>query len=136
MIAPRTLAPLLCTIAAGCMPQVRPAAVARPDPIVRQLVSLAASRIQRCYQAPRLPRASRLIETTLAVRYAPDGTLATLPEVLVQRGVTDGNRGDAERMAEAARAAVVRCTPLNLPAEHYHDGWDMFQVTFSPKAVA
>jgi hypothetical protein len=136
MIAPRAIAPLLCTIAAGCMPAVRPAAAARPDPVVRQLISQAASRIQRCYQAPRLPRASRLIETTLAVRYAPDGSLATLPEVVVQRNVTDANRGDAERMAEAARAAVIRCAPLNLPAERYQGGWDMFQLTFSPKAVA
>ena len=114
----------------------RPTAAPRIDPAARQMILLAAQRIQRCYQPPRLPHISRQIETVLAVSYAPDGNLAALPELVAQHGVNDANRDDAARMAEAARLAVIRCTPLKLPAEHYHDGWDMFQLTFSPKAVA
>ena len=107
-----------------------------PDPIARQLIAQAASRIQRCYSAPRLGHAARQIETVLAVRYAPDGTLVELPELVAQRGVTDENRADAARMADAARLAVIRCAPLALPVEHYQNGWDRFELTFSPKAVA
>ena len=120
---------------AGCAPALREP-VAHRDPIAPRLIAQAAARIQRCYRAPRLGHAARQIETVLAVRYAPDGTLSALPELVAQRGVTEENRADAERMAEAARLAVIACAPLALPVEHYQGGWDSFELTFSPKAVA
>ncbi len=131
----RLPAVMLLAVAGGCMPVVR-GTVARHDPLAQQLIALAAARIQRCYSMPRLGHAARQIETKLSVRYAPDGSLAAVPELVAQRGVTDANRADAGRVAEAAVAAVIRCTPLNLPPEHYRDGWDMFELSFSPKAVA
>lgn len=126
---------LLSALAAGCMPALRSAAP-RADPAALRLIAVAAERVQRCYHAPRLGHAARQIETVLAVRFAPDGSLAELPAVVAQRGVNDDNRADAERMAEAARLAVLRCAPLALPADHYQGGWDSFLLTFSPKAVA
>ena len=126
---------LLFSALAGCATAPRGVAI-RHDPVAQRLIALAADRIQRCYRTPRLSHAARQIETVLAVRYAPDGSLAELPELIAQRGVTDENRDDAERMAEAARLAVIRCAPLALPADHYQGGWDRFELTFSPKAVA
>lgn len=126
---------LFLSALAGCAPELR-APATHHDPLAPRLIALAASRIQRCYQPPRLGHAARQIETVLGVRYAPDGNLAELPELIAQRGVTDENRADAGRMAEAARLAVIACAPLVLPADHYRDGWDRFELTFSPKAVA
>lgn len=124
----------LCALA-GCALEPRAAAI-RHDPLAPRLIALAASRIQLCYRPPRLGHAARQIETVLGVRYAPDGNLAELPELIAQRGVTDENRADAARMADAARLAVISCAPLALPADHYQNGWDRFELTFSPKAVA
>ena len=132
---PRHAPVLFLSALAGCAPELR-GPLAHHDPLAQQLIALAASRIQRCYRPPRLGHAARQIETVLAVRYAPDGNLAELPALIAQRGVTEENRADAARMAQAARLAVISCSPLALPVEHYQDGWDRFELTFSPKAVA
>lgn len=100
------------------------------------MVALAADQVKRCYHAPRGGRGARDIVTVLRVAYAPDGTLAELPALVAQRGVTDMNRALAAGLAEAAALAVVNCVPLKLPAERYPRGWDSFELTFSPKAVA
>ena len=59
-----------------------------------------------------------------------------LPELIAQRGVTPTNQHYATRMTEAATLAVIRCSPLSLPPELYQGGWDDFELTFSPRAVA
>ena len=125
------LVPLL-----ACAPPSRPVAPPRPDPEMARVIARAADEIRRCYRAPQGQRGGRGIVTTLRVSYAPDGTLAELPIVLAQRGVTDDTVVAARNLAEAASLAVIRCVPLRLPAERYRGGWDSFDLTFSPKAVA
>jgi hypothetical protein len=130
---------LLGLVLAGCVE--RPARTAgaveaRPDPGMARVIAMAADQVKRCYQAPRVGRDGRGIATVLRVAYAPDGTLAELPALVLQRGVTDENRAAAAALAEAAALAVVRCAPLKLPPERYRNGWDSFVLTFSPKAVA
>jgi hypothetical protein len=123
------------------MPTPKPEIVASapkgPDPIaVKHATALAAETVKTCYSSPRLGRSAQLIVTVLRVRYLEDGTLANEPEVVRQFGVTDDNRPFADSMARAAIEAVKRCSPLNLPPELYTQGWDEFELTFSPRGLA
>ncbi len=121
---------------AACAPVPVAVAPHRPDPEAQRVIAMAADQVKRCYQAPRVGRGARGIVTVLRVAFAPDGTLAELPQLIGQRGVTDDNRAAAPPLAEAAALAVVRCAPLRLPPERYRGGWDSFELTFSPRAVA
>jgi len=58
--------------------------------------------------------------------------VAVAPEVVEQTGVTGGNSSYARQMAEIARRAVLRCSPVSLPAELYEGGWDDFELRFIP----
>jgi hypothetical protein len=95
----------------------------------------AAVQVQRCYRAPRVPHGGRQIATRLRVRFTPEGTLAALPAIVWQSGVTPDNQRYAKAMGEAAILSVMRCSPLHLPAELYARGWDEFDLTFSPRAA-
>ena len=65
-----------------------------------------------------------------------DGALIGLPRFVSQQGVTAANESYAERMAEAASLAVVRCSPLRLPAALHRGGWDEFDLIFSHAMLA
>jgi hypothetical protein len=119
---------------AGC---ASPGAIDRVHPVVaNQLLSSAAEQVKRCYHSPRIARSGRQIITNLLVRYNPDGTLAGLPMVLSQSGVTPHNQVYAGRMAEAARLAVIQCAPIRLPPDQHAQIWSYFTLTFSPRANA
>ena len=124
-----TAAPALPIAAAKVRPSM-------PQQVVAQLTASAARQVKRCYRSPKLGRDARQISTRLRVNYAPDGQLTTLPVVVAQDGVTDANRAAASAMAEAAMLAVIRCSPLSLPREHYNAGWDEFDLTFSLRTFA
>lgn len=124
-------------LAVACTPAPK-IAHSRPnvDPeIVAQVMSSAAAQVQHCYRVPRVSHLGKQITTRVAVRLNADGTLAGLPSILFQTGVTEKNRLEAERMAEAANLAIIRCAPLHLPPEHYRLVWESFELTFSPRAV-
>jgi hypothetical protein len=121
-------------LVAGCVSAPRPAG---PDTrVLAGIVAMAADQVKRCYRAPRVAREGRQITTVLRVRYGTDGMLTGLPQVVAQTGITESNRIYAARMAEAASLAVIQCAPIRMPAEYYHGGWDEFDLTFSPRAVA
>jgi hypothetical protein len=124
---------LLAALSGGCI--VLPAEPARNFEVEQALQS-AARQVHRCYRAPRVSSAGRLIVTRLRVRLTPDGQLAGLPVLIGQSGVTPTNRTSARPMAEAAIAAVLRCAPLRLPPDLYARGWSAFELTFSPLGVA
>ena len=124
---------LLVALAGGCV--LLPAAPARHGEVEQALQS-AARQVHRCYRAPRVSSAGRLIVTRLRVRLTPDGQLAGLPILIGQSGVTPSNRTSAAPMAQAAIAAVMRCAPLRLPPDLYARGWSAFDLTFSPLGVA
>ncbi len=134
MIAPFVLSLLL---AAAGPADVAWASPRQSDPAAasRVLVS-AAMQIKRCYRSPPIAREARQITTRLRVRYAQDGTLAQMPLVVTQDGITPENQPFAARMAEAAIQAVIRCAPLRLPADEYDRIWREFELTFSPSGVA
>jgi hypothetical protein len=99
------------------------------------MASAAASQVKRCYRTPRVPSVGRRIVTHLRVRYSADGMLEGAPQLLSQEGVTAENETYALPMAQAASMAVLRCTPLRLPAELHRGGWDNFDLTFSPRVL-
>jgi hypothetical protein len=129
---PAALLPF-AALASGC--------VTRGDVAVRQSVvasvaQQAAGQIRRCYRTPRVASAGKQISTRVRVRFQPDGSLADVPLVVAQGGVTAENRAYAGRMAEAAGLAVISCAPLKLPPELYANGWNELDFTFSPGARA
>lgn len=96
----------------------------------------AAGQIRRCYRTPRVASAGRQISTRLRVRFQPDGSLADVPVLVAQGGITPENQAYAGKMAEAAGLAVMRCAPLKLPPEFYATGWRELDFTFSPAVRA
>ena len=125
----------LLLLSACTQERPRAAAIAtRPD--LRAAAASAADQVRRCYRPPRVPTAGRRIATRLLVRYAPDGTLLGMPLLVTQEGLTPDNRAYATRMAEAARLAVIRCSPVRLPSELFRTGSSRLYLTFSPKVRA
>lgn len=109
----------------------------RPDPApYRQVVAMAAEQVRGCYRGPRVPREARQIVTVLRVRYAVDGMLVAPPEIVRQSVVGEAGQPFAGEMARAAIVAVMRCTPLRLPPELHSNGWEDFELTFSPRGLA
>lgn len=132
-------APLLgvLLLLSGCTRERSRATVAvAAAPDLRAAVASAADQVRRCYRQPRVPTAGRRISTRLLVRYAPDGSLIGMPLLVAQEGLTRENRAYATRMAEAARLAVIRCSPVRLPAEVFRTGSSRLYLTFSPSVRA
>jgi hypothetical protein len=99
---------------------------------IRSFELSTAKQIQPCYRSPKIIGAARTISTRLRVRYGPDGTLIGLPELVSQVGVTDNNRLYAERMAEAATMAVIRCAPVRIPPAFAAYRVNEIDLLFSP----
>ena len=99
---------------------------------IRSFELSTAKQIQPCYRSPKITGAARTISTRLRVRYGPDGALIGPPELVSQVGITDTNRLYAERMAEAARMAVIRCAPVRIPAAFAAYPVNEIDLTFSP----
>jgi hypothetical protein len=105
----------------------------RVDPFeIRDFELSTARQIRPCYRSPKITGAARTISTRLRVRYGPDGALLGLPELISQVGVTDTNRLYAQRMAEAARMAVIRCAPVRIPSAFAAYRINEIDLTFSP----
>ncbi|ODU22233.1 MAG: hypothetical protein ABS87_02465 [Sphingomonas sp. SCN 67-18] len=109
----------------------------RASAIGAQAMSGLASALFRqfkpCYELGSMAGTEAMsINTVLRLRYRKDGSVAVAPEVVEQTGVTGGNSSYARQMAEIARRAVLRCSPVSLPAELYEGGWDDFELRFIP----
>jgi hypothetical protein len=124
---------LVFTLAIGCT-STKPDPSVVADAMSEAALAEAARQVQRCYRSPRVGSDGRQIVTRLHIRLNADGQIANLPQVVLQHGVTPANQAFAGRMAEAAIAAVVRCTPIRLPGSFYRDGLTEFDLTFSPLA--
>lgn len=108
---------------------------AGPEPaIIARDTRSAATQVKACYRRPKLRHEMRQITTRVAVKYAIDGSVIGLPQVVAQSGVTLETSVGASRMAEAAIRAIIACSPLRLPAETYRGGWEELELTFSPSA--
>ena len=85
------------------------------------LAGAIAQQLKRRWAAPQGADAEKLV-TILAWDLNPDGSLAGVPRVVRQEGITDANRAQAPRHAEQAIRAVKLAAPFNLPDEYY-SGW-------------
>lgn len=91
-------------------------------PAVQSALSGAISReLKPHWTAPQGADAEKLV-TILAWSLNRDGSLAGMPQVVRQEGITDANRPQAARHAEQAIRAIQLAAPFNLPAEYY-DAW-------------
>ena len=96
------------------------------------LVGLIAARVKPCYNPPAGGADAGSITTTLSIRMNRDGTVASVTPG-AQSGVNGSNSAYAKQMADAARRAVLRCSPITgLPPELYDGGWDDFDFRFKP----
>jgi len=92
-----------------------------------------ARQVKPCYELGSLGGTTAMsIVTVMHLRYNRDGTVAGTPEVVQQTGVDGGNRQYASQVADVAKRAVLRCSPIRLPAEIYEGGWEDFDMRFIP----
>lgn len=70
----------------------------------------------------------------LRIRLNRDGTVAAPPEFVSQTGATAGNQAYARAFVETARRAVLRCAPLQLPADLF-SYWREFELNFDPRLM-
>jgi hypothetical protein len=100
---------------------------------VNGLAAAIKRQVQPCYDLGALGGTSAMqIVTVLQLRFNEDGSVAGTPQLVEQQGVNAGNRVYAQQMVEVSRRAVLRCSPLRLPAELYAGGWENFTMGFIP----
>ena len=96
------------------------------------LQALIAAKVRPCYNPPAGGADAGQITTILSIRMNRDGSVAAVTPG-AQSGVSGSNQAYARQMADAARRAVLRCSPITgLPAELYQGGWDDFDFRFRP----
>ena len=103
----------------------------------RDMASLAQAiirQIKPCYVVPSGGVDIDEIVTVFRLRLNRNGSVrnVTLEE---QEGVNSANRDYARQVAEAARRAILRCAPLDLPADLYAGGWDDMDIGFRPSSL-
>lgn len=107
----------------------------RPDP--RAMATLEAairSQIAPCWNPPAGGQDVKDMTVVLKIRLNRDGSLAAPPEFVSQTGATDANSAYARAFVETARRAVLRCSPLELPANLYAQ-WREFELNFDPRML-
>lgn len=100
--------------------------------IVAGVEQAIRSQIERCWSAPAGARSAETLIVRIRIYLRPDGSLARLPKIL------DDARMDADpsfrAAAEAARRAVQKCAPLDLPKDSY-DVWRDVVLNFDPSRM-
>jgi hypothetical protein len=92
------------------------------------LFQAVARQLRPHWQPPSGPDVDKIV-TKVRFRLNPDGTLASAPSVVGQRGVTATNSAQAGRHGEQAIRAVQLAAPLDLP-EEYYVAWKLITVDF------
>ncbi|HEX8125427.1 MAG TPA: hypothetical protein VF548_07590 [Allosphingosinicella sp.] len=131
----KALLPLLAlpALLPGC---AGPAAVDAVSLADTQASAAVAAQVRRCYRDPRVPSSGRSIVTRLFARYTAEGMLVGVPLLVSQQGLGPENQPYASRMAEAAKVAVMRCSPVSFPQEAGKKRASDFLLTFSPRRSA
>jgi outer membrane biosynthesis protein TonB len=108
---------------------------ARVDP--RAAITLAQAiqaQVAPCWNPPIGGADVRKMTVVIRADYGRDGRVIGTPTVVSQTGVTAGNADYARAFAETARRAVLRCSPLTLPAKQY-DLWKSVEINFDPESM-
>jgi outer membrane biosynthesis protein TonB len=86
--------------------------------------------VQRCWNIPAGAVDAQNLRVSVKFKLDPSGALEGSPEI-----ISGGGSAGVERAAaEAARRAVSRCAPYNLPADKY-DAWSDVIVNFDPSEM-
>lgn len=109
-----------------------PAQVAGPK--VQSSLLSDISRQLNPYWQGKVPQGadSEKLVTILRWNLNRDGSLAGMPQVVRQEGITEANRPQAGRHAEQAIRAVQLAAPFHLPPEYY-DTWKRVTVRFDKR---
>ena len=88
------------------------------------------SQVQRCWNIPAGAQDAESMKVSVQFKLDPSGALQGSPEI-----ISGGGSSGVERAAaEAARRAVARCAPYNLPAGKY-EAWADVIVNFDPSEM-
>lgn len=88
--------------------------------------------VQKCWNVPIGLENSDNLAVVLAAELTSDGQLASNPKLIEPAGAPQGTTRQA---FEAARRALIRCAPYDLPQEKY-DQWRYIEVVFNPERMA
>ncbi len=102
------------------------------DPRAAAAIAAAIrAQVTPCWNLPVGAATAGKVTALLHIDINRDGSIAGRPAVVSQTGVTGSNADYARAFAETARRAVLRCSPLKLPADQY-DQWKAVEINFDP----
>lgn len=96
------------------------------------LAQAIRQQVQPCWNPPAGGADVSRLVTTLRLQFRRDGTVIGQPQVTEQTGVSGDNQAYARQHAEAAKRAVLRCQPLQLPADLY-EFWKDIEFNFDAR---
>jgi colicin import membrane protein len=97
------------------------------SPLSQNEMDALRGQIQKCWNIPSGALDPSELRVSIQFKLDRSGNVDGSPEIVSGGGST----GIARTSAEAARRAVMRCAPYNLPAEKY-DAWADVLVNFDP----
>lgn len=98
------------------------------------LVQAIRAQIAPCWNPPLGGDDVRHMTVLLHIRFARNGSVVGVPEVLAQTSVSAGNAAYSKVFAESAKRAVIRCSPIKLPADLY-EAWRDIEFNFDPSQM-
>lgn len=108
---------------------------ARVDPrAAATLAQAIQAQVAPCWNPPIGGADVRRMKVIIRADYDKTGRVVGTPTVVSQTGITAGNTDYARAFAETARRAVLRCSPLTLPANLY-DLWKSVEINFDPESM-
>ena len=108
---------------------------ARVDPRAAATLGQAIkAQVAPCWNPPIGGADVKKMTVVIRAEYGRDGRVIGTPSVVSQTGATAGNSDYARAFAETARRAMLRCSPLTLPANLY-DQWKSVEINFDPNGM-
>jgi hypothetical protein len=99
------------------------------------LTDMIRSQITPCWNPPVAEGNSGHVTVLMRISLDRAGGVSGTPSVSRITGRTPANAAYANALSSSVRRAVLRCSPLTLPAELY-DAWANVELNFDPKDVS
>ena len=111
-----------------------PRAVAIDPRAAATIAQAIRAQVAPCWNPPIGGADVRRMTVLIRADFSRDGRLIGVPTIVSQTGVTVGNADYSRAFAETARRALLRCSPLKLPAKQY-DLWKSAEINFDPESM-
>lgn len=98
------------------------------------LAQAIRAQVAPCWNPPIGGADVRKMTVLIRADFLADGSVTGTPRVISQTGTSSQNGDYARAFAETARRAVLRCSPLKLPAELY-PLWKSVDINFDPEQM-